>query len=710
MANTFNPEFPDEIQGPTWTETAGQTFNPDFPDNIQGATWSENDGQTFNPDVDLTPDVLAALANELGLNENLIHEAINTGNELFRKVEEGFLPPNIEEGFNKSTNAAYGGITKLIEDIQEESHSAPSYQATALQGRLSVPGVGLATSQIVRVVRALIGERGQRLEQANWILQGSALIANAVNTPERLLNSPLGRALKGKHHMAARRLYWMRVGFQLGSNIEQLHRVKGVERDVAGLGLTEERFGSPLSRDRHVAGASRRSRIGAITGRPLLDAATLDDEGKIVLQKISDAELKPDRPPQVRSDPANPITKSAQASTTSSLRVAGKNILKNLQDFERWQVYADDSVDRDETGREGQNTSRTSAAAEKMRKFREERQKKLTEPGEEESNIQRVIFNHEVRQDGHYPGQHITYLDQKAIEPRTVESDSEAARHAREKDNYGKVAPQGEEFLRWASHRLRWGNGYTHLFNVTIVDAPNYERADAPPPLRSGTSKRELDFSNAGQAFTFACVGATLGDMSLAIERTGAGDLPLPNAATVPQTLTLNILDYTRLSLYNYFYAWYLNFYNPHKRRWVSGKAGKYKNIFIDVQAWYGDYWRDDNTGEDDHEGERPPNRGEQYNNRYDTVLQVAAYNCIINNFPGIGVSYENSGPFSFDISVTPSDVYYDFRNPQNYTDASNRPHIAEVYDKQIAQGRMPPEDVKEVNLNRLGINSGDVY
>ncbi|MCA1807284.1 MAG: hypothetical protein LC687_05490 [Actinobacteria bacterium] len=713
MANTFNPEFPDEIQGATaWSANSGQTFDPEFPDQIQGATsWENNSGQTFNPefpssiqegpvgqpfnpefpeevttpapssggppveinpdvtspafqgerfsaDVDLDTDILAQVSQQLGLNENAIFEAINTGNELFRKVTEGYETPNIENTLERVGAEGYRGITKLVEKVDEESRQLPSYQATALQGRLSVPGVGLATSKIVEVVRALIGDRGERMEQANWILQGSALVANAVNTPERLLNSPLGRALKGQHHMAQRRMYWTRVGFQLGKNIEYNTKYNGITA------RTNLRF---------AAGA--RNRSGSPTGIPRLDIATISDEGNAIEELLNDES--------------------------------------------RWQNYAAQGEPDNE---------RSEEARRRYLAFKKRRDEKMTKPGGdaaagtkgEDSNLQELLFKNEVPQQGHYDGQQVTHLNQQAIEKGNIESNeagnkTEAARLSMAEDSYGDISTQGEDFLKWASHRLRWGNGYTHLFEVTIEDAPQYRRLDSPPALRNNqVTKAQLDFSNASQAFKFACVGASVGGLDLTVERTGAGDLPLPTGASVAQDITLDILDYTRLSLYNYFYSWYLNFYNPHKRRWVSGKEGKYKNIFINVQAWYGDYWRDDNTGEDDSEGEGPPppsdgTRASKYNNKYDTVLQIAAYNCIPVGFPGMKTSWEGSEPFQFQVNITPSDVYYNFRNPQNYTANSNRPHIAEVYSQQIAEGRMTPKDVRKIKLEALGLGEEQV-
>lgn len=221
-----------------------------------------------------------------------------------------------------------------------------------------------------------------------------------------------------------------------------------------------------------------------------------------------------------------------------------------------------------------------------------------------------------------------------------------------------------QDFLKWASYRLRWGESYTHLFEVEIWDAPH-----------TSDKTQHLDFTDDPNAFKFACIGTTIGGHTLETERVEALDLPLPVSGSIPDTVSFTILDYTRKSIYNYAYAWYLNFYNPHKRRMVSGIAGKYKNIRIRVFSAYGNY-HDSNSSE------------AGINNTYDNVLIIMLYNCIPQGFPGTTYAYSaGNEPFSFELNVTPSDITYDFNNEQSYTYETNKKHLSVAYTEQLEAG-----------------------
>ena len=244
-----------------------------------------------------------------------------------------------------------------------------------------------------------------------------------------------------------------------------------------------------------------------------------------------------------------------------------------------------------------------------------------------------------------------------------------------------------KDFMRWSSYRTRWGESYTHLFDVMIWDSPGYSTDEEKP----------LDFTETSNAFRFACIGATVGGHNLEFTRVGGLDLPLPTGGQIPDLIQLEFLDYTRQSIYNYMYAWYLNFYNPHKRRLVGGRAGKYKNIRINVYSLYGQYH--DPSGRtakpDSSQDSVTSNRASEINDRYDIISTISAFNCIPKGFPGTSYQYTNgSEPFKFTMDIMPSDVYYDFRNKQSYTHDRNRPHLEALYKAQLAEGTaMPGEE-----------------
>jgi len=659
------------------------TFNPEFPEQITESP-AGGSQQSFNPEVQLQADPMAALAEEAGLDENAIFEAMNVGQTIGRNLT------NVE------------GIQRMLREREIADKDQSQALARLAQSRNVFQHVGALAAQ-------LIGPRGEALQASHFILEGAAIAANAAALPDRLMNSPLGRALRGGGREARYRAYWNIVGQHLSRNLESQ--------------MPHPSDPPPLSPDPRLQGFGAQQRpdismedAGAFIDQTIIDQTrdkteaqaesdvTMEDASATISELIRDIRLYPNRP-EGATDPRRALSNTTPMPPDAEMGDVSAALEEVFRDMGKWQNYPEDA----------ERTREQRERTKEIQRLRKDTS--LNDVAGEDAHLQSQVINrvntHSTASAGTNEADSVSldyYSQDLEANIDRGEGETEAARAARQSGEYGDLNDVGREFLEWASHRLRWGNSYTHLFEVQILDSVGYARENPPPPIGGGptNTEPELDFSRSRNTIRFACTGASIGGMELGMERTGGQDLPLPTSASVDQNITLNILDYTRMSLFNYFYAWWLNFYNPHKRRFVSGKEGKYKDIIITVQSWYGDYWPTDRgRGEDDSHMEGPPRQNDltALNNRYSTVLTITAYNCILTSFPGMGLSWDNSEPFSFDVDLMPADVYYDFRNPQNYTARSARPHLNEIYDDQIRYGRQSPGEIRRA----MGVTEDDM-
>ena len=558
---------------------------------------------------------------------------------------------------------------KVSEDLADETTAGVGSSAAAAAGATGTVGgtVGTAfgNSTVNIIGSALSASSVKGLQWAMRLLQGSALAANAAGAIENFPNTPIGRIFNQGGRLGKWNQFWILVG-------------ERIEREI--------RFALPRSGATWNQGLGPRGmRYGPMTAR-----TSFSDAGGEIESLINSYLNNTSQGTHI-AKPHGDTTTPAFGNDRTTLGEAGTSI-ENRTEHTLSSIYGDGS------GLE--NGEEAAAAEQQLQEYRDryEERSEFYDVDEAGRNLSRNINERTVKpedtnrlgittaaytEDMDQTSQNISTSYRRNIEiyddfhEPVREGDENISRWSSERKS---LPGNAVDFMEWASYRLRWGEAYTHLFNVYIYDSLGYgPRADA--------SANELDFKSDGdgyeKAFSFGVTGITVGGMSITNNRPGVLKTPLPQSADIPESLSLHLRDYARMPLYQYMYSWYLHWYNPHKRRWVPGREGKYKNIKIEVQHLYGDYTDADGSIRDAAGFDPASADGNATNFGYKTFLTITALNCIPQGIPELSFEYGSGGvsPFEFDMTLEPSDVYYDFNNPGFLASTNMQPHLASVYE-----------------------------
>lgn len=554
-----------------------------------------------------------------------------------------------------------------------------------------IPDGWQSSSNVVNILSSSIGPASnQAVFWAHMVLKTSARIANAVGTIENFADSPIGRFLSqaGDTRQAKYNAYWEFAQRQIEFNINrQTSRAGATSSNAlyyAGLGptLTENVLRPGLERSME--------RAGELIEREVTGDINYNAGNK------------------------SPRIDAVEEITSGTLNEAGSSVTRNLLSPSRWYPTSEDSERAENDQDNGTYTYKDrdgNWARIDRREYSENLRRRIID------HFENTLYNNDARIDKLTGKIDITTpeLQKGDITVNSTDSsyrevgasyniaefydDSNDAAPLAGDNNFDKFSPGGTknlagtavDFLNWANFQLRWGNEFTHLFNVYIYDSVGYSEDPEGPNVDS------LDFTSTGfggeKFFSFAATGVEIGSHDITTDKAGILKTPLPTDASYPETITLRMKDYKRMPIYQYLYSWYLHWYNPHKRRWVPGKFGKYKNIKIEVQSIYGLYA--DESGNITHAQSDDPARQEaaEVNNRYKTFLTITALNCTPQSVPGLNLNYNEANPFEFDIVVEPADVFYDFDNPDSIGNNLKR-HHDHLYERATEEAHRRPESI----------------
>jgi len=559
---------------------------------------------------------------------------------------------------------------RVSEDLADETTAGVGSSAAAAAGAAGTvagtAGAAFGNSAMNVIGSALSASSVKGLQWAMRMLQGSALAANAAGAIQNFPNTPIGRIFNQGGRLGKWNQFWILVG-------------ERIEREI--------RFALPRS------GATWNQGLGpssvSYQTLPGQTRQSFSDAGGEIEALINSYLNNTSQGSHV-AKPHGPTTSPAFGNDRTTLGEAGTSIENRTEHNLRSMYGNGEGMDDPSEGNQAQTD------LESIRERYRERSE-FYDVDTAGRNLSRNINERTVKlEDTNQLG--ITTAADTGTQDQTSQNISTTYRRNIEiYDDSHEPVREGDEnisrwsgeskslpgnavdFMEWASYRLRWGEAYTHLFNVYIYDSIGYGPRDG-----SGTS--ELDFKGDGdgyeKAFSFGVTGVTVGGMSITNNRPGVLKTPLPQSADIPETISLHLKDYARMPLYQYMYSWYLHWYNPHKRRWVPGREGKYKNIKIEVQHLYGDY-TDEGGSVRDAAGFDPASAdGNATNFGYKTFLTITALNCIPQGIPDLAFEYGSGiSPFEFDMTLEPSDVYYDFDNPGFLASTNMQPHLANVYE-----------------------------
>lgn len=619
-----------------------------------------------------------------------LHELLVTTTSLSEaEIQEAIrLAGNISQTLSRRiTNDAGETIDKTIrdkvsEDLADETTGGAGSSAGNALGAAGVTAGTIGSAfgnQALGIIGSSIGASSVKGQQwATRILQGSAIAANAAGAVRNFPNTPIGRIFNQGGQVGKWNQFWILVGERIEREIRFSLPRAGATWNK-GLGPRGMRYGPQLGRTEFSdAGAEIESIVNSYLNNT--------SQGAHV--------------PKPHGQTTSPAFQQQGGSERDGLKETGKDLDAHWGAPPR-SGHTIKAMYGDGSGLE--NTDEVRDAEEFLRQKEEKYEEwdRLYNPGDAgqrlsgkfNENIVKVedTDSHGITAGGDSTGRTSADLYHRK---RTLDfyDDSRDASRAGETENDGDenisrfsspgqktISGNARDFLEWAGYRLRWGEAYTHLFNVYIYDSLGYG------PLGDDDSTLDFTAENDGyeKAFSFGVTGVSLSNFSITNNRPGVLKTPLPQSADIPESLTLHLKDYARMPLYQYMYSWYLHWYNPHKRRWVPGKQGKYKNIKIEVQHLYGQYTDEDGNIRDA-AGEDPANTGADssgINFGYKTFLTITALNCIPRGVPGLNLEYGASvSPFEFDMELEPSDVYFDFDNTNFYVDSMMKPHLEEVY------------------------------
>ena len=196
------------------------------------------------------------------------------------------------------------------------------------------------------------------------------------------------------------------------------------------------------------------------------------------------------------------------------------------------------------------------------------------------------------------------------------------------------LSDTAKEFLQYIEYKTKKGAAFNNIFDVTISDATG-------TTAMGNYTGEDPDFNT---DLKFACTQISVGGINLTVDRKACLSLPLPTAGAPVADIKLTIQDYNFRNMYQYFYNWVTNIFDPHKRRFVSGEKGKYKNIQIDVYTLGGVY--DSNS---------------LYKTQYYRTHSITGINCLISDLPGQNFDYAEAKPSSFQVTLIPTDTFFDF-------------------------------------------------